>query len=70
VALENCVKISRFLIPRHFFYLVLAVAVLVLELVVLQPTFYPAYGLSVTASIIFIVIFCYETIKTWRKGSI
>jgi DNA-binding transcriptional ArsR family regulator len=70
VELENCVKISRFLIPRHFLYLVFAVAVLVLELVVLEPVFNPAYGILVGAAVIFIVIFGYETIKTWRKGSL
>ena len=70
VELANCVKISRFLIPRHFIYLVFAVAVLVLELAVLEPVFTPAYGIAVAAAVIFIVIFGYETIKTWRKGSL
>jgi len=70
VELANCVKISRFLIPRHFFYLLFAAAVLVLELAVLEPVFTPAYGIAVAAAVIFIVIFGYETIKTWRKGSL
>jgi DNA-binding transcriptional ArsR family regulator len=68
VELENCVKISRFLIPRHFLYLVFAVAVLVLELAVLEPLSILAYGILVAAVVIFIVIFSYETIKTWRRG--
>jgi hypothetical protein len=70
VELENCVKISRYLIPRHFFYLLFAVGVLVLELAVLEPVFTPAYAIPVVAAPIFIVIFGYETIKTWRKGSL
>ena len=70
VELANCVKISRFLIPRHFLYLVFAVAVLVLELAVFEPVFTLAYGIPVAAAVIFIVIFGYETIKTWRKGSL
>ncbi|MBE3117062.1 winged helix-turn-helix transcriptional regulator [Candidatus Bathyarchaeota archaeon] len=70
VALENCVKISRFIVPRHFVYLIFAVAVLVLELAVLEPIFTLAYGIAVGAAVIFIVIFGYETIKTWRKGSL
>ncbi len=70
VELENCVKISRFLIPRHFFYLLFAVGVLVLELAVLEPLFTTAYAISVAAAIIFIVIFSYETLKVWRKGSL
>ncbi len=70
VELEYCVKISRFLIPRYFFYLLFAVGVLVLELAVLEPVFTPAYALSVVVALIFIVIFGYETIKVWRKGSL
>jgi hypothetical protein len=70
VELENCVKVSRFLIPRHFFYLIFAVGILVLELAVLEPLFIPAYGISIAAVVIFIMIFCYETIKVWRKGSL
>jgi DNA-binding transcriptional ArsR family regulator len=68
VELENCVIISRFLIPRHLLYLMFAVAVLVLELAVLEPLSIPAYGIPVGAVVIFIVIFGYETIKVWRKG--
>jgi DNA-binding transcriptional ArsR family regulator len=71
VMLENCIKISRFLIPRYFFYLLFVVVVLVLELTILQPNvLYQAYVLSILASIVVIAIFCYETIKIWRKGSL
>ncbi|MCW4004471.1 MAG: winged helix-turn-helix domain-containing protein [Candidatus Bathyarchaeota archaeon] len=70
VELQNCVKISSFLIPRHFFYLIFAVGVLALELVVLEPIFTLAYAISVVAALVFIVIFGYETIKVWRRGSL
>ncbi len=70
VELENCVKISRFLLPRHFLYLILSVVVLVLELVVLEPIFTLAHGIPVAATAVFIIIFCYETLRTWRKGSL
>ncbi|MGD6852229.1 MAG: hypothetical protein ACQCN6_09250 [Candidatus Bathyarchaeia archaeon] len=70
VQLENCVKISRFLIPRHFPYLLFAVAVLVLELVFLPPVFSPVYGIFVVASVISVVIFSYETVRTWRRGGL
>lgn len=71
VVLDNCVKISRFLIPRYFFYLLFAAAVLAIELTVLRPNvLYESYVFSVIATIIFIVIFGYETIKIWRKGNL
>ena len=71
VMLENCIKISRFLIPRYFFYLLFVVVVLVLELTILQPNvLYQAYVLSIIAFIVVIVILCYETIKIWRKGNL
>jgi DNA-binding transcriptional ArsR family regulator len=70
VELTNCVKISRFLLPRHLLYLIFAVVVLVLELAVLEPNFTPMYGIPVAATTIFIIIFCYETLKIWRKGSL
>ncbi|MCL4429952.1 MAG: ArsR family transcriptional regulator [Chloroflexi bacterium] len=71
VLLQNCVKISRFLIPRYFFYTVFALMVIVLELTVLEPNvIYQAYVFSVIASIIVVAIFCYETVRVWRSGSL
>lgn len=71
VVLENCVKISCFLIPRCFFYLLFAVMVLVLELSVFRPNVVDgAYVFSVIAVIIVIAIFGYEAIKIWRKDSL
>jgi DNA-binding Lrp family transcriptional regulator len=71
VLLENCVKISRFLIPRYLFYSVFAAVILILELTWLRPVdFSREYFFSTAATAIFVVIFCYETAKAWRKGSL
>lgn len=69
--LENSVKISRFLVPRYFFYSVFAVAVLVLELTLLRPeSLYREYIYSVVATCLFVFFFCYEAVKTWRNGNL
>jgi DNA-binding transcriptional ArsR family regulator len=69
--LENSIKISRFLIPRYFFYSVFAVAVLILELTVMRPTStYREYVFSVVATSILAFFFCYETAKTWLRGNL
>jgi LexA DNA binding domain len=69
VMLQNCIKISRFVIPRYFFYCLLSVFALVLELTYLQPNvLYQEYFFSVILTIVFLFIFCYETVKVWRKG--
>ena len=69
--LENSVKINRFLVPRYFFYAVFAVAVLIIEVTVLRPAvLYREYVFSVGATCIFTFFFCYETVKTWRRGSL
>ena len=71
VLLENCVKISRFLIPRYLFYSVFALAVLFIELIFLRPTVLNREYLffTVTTSV-FVAIFLYETVKVWIKGSL
>jgi hypothetical protein len=71
VLLRNYVKVSRFLVPRYFFYTVFAVMIVLLELTVLQPNvIYQAYVFSVIASIMVVVIFCYETVRVWRDGGL
>jgi hypothetical protein len=71
VMLENCIKISRFLIPRYFFYTLFAVFVLVFQLTILKPgALSPVYVFSVSATIIFLLSFCFETIRIWLKGSL
>ncbi len=69
--LENSIKISRFLVPRHFFYAVFAVAVLMIELTLLRPSiFYREYIFSVIATGMFVLFFCYEAAKTYRRGNL
>lgn len=69
--LENSIKISRFLIPRYFFYSIFAIAVLFLELTIMKPAFiYREYVFSVVATGILVFFFCYETVKTWLRGNL
>ena len=71
VLLENCVKISRFLIPRYLFYSVFALAVLFIELIFLRSTVLNRKYLFFTvATSVFVAIFLYETVKVWIKGSL
>jgi len=67
--LENSIKISRFLIPRYFFYSIFAVAALLLELTIMWPMYiYREYVFSVVITSVLAVFLCYETMKTWRRG--
>ena len=69
--LENSIKISRFLIPRYFFYSIFALAVLILELTVMAPAaLYREYVFSVIATVVFVFFFVYETVKTWLRGNL
>ena len=64
-------KISRFLVPRYLFYSIFAVAILIIELTWLRPIeLSREYFFSTTATTIFVVVFCYETAKVWRKGKL
>ncbi len=69
--LENSVKISHFLIPRFLFYTIFAFAVLLIELTLLSPPVVTReYVFFVAATAIFTLAFCYETIKTYQRGSL
>ncbi len=69
--LENSVKISHFLIPRYFFYSVFAIAVLLTESTLMKPALISReYVFSVATTVILAFFFCYETVKTWRRGSL
>ncbi len=71
VMLDNCVKIGRFIIPRYLFYTLLAAFALLFELTFLQPnSFYQEYFFSVGLTVTFLLVFCYETFKMWRKNSL
>ncbi len=67
----NFVKIKHLLIPRYLFYCVFAATVLLLEVLWLgQEISAREYFFSTFATVIFLLIFCFETAKVWRKGSL
>jgi DNA-binding transcriptional ArsR family regulator len=69
--LQNCIKINRFLIPRYLFYVAFALSILAIELIFLKPdpiTREFIFYLSIT--VVFVIIFAYETAKAWLKGSL
>ena len=69
--LENSIKISRFLVPRYFFYSIFALAILILELTMMMPaSLYREYVFSVIATAVFVFFFVYETAKTWLRGNL
>lgn len=69
--LENSIKVSRFLVPRYFFYSIFAIVALLLELTVLKPNVvYREYAFSLVATGILVFFFCYETAKTWLRGNL
>ncbi len=71
VLLENSVRISRFLLPKFLFYSILALAFLAVELTLLRPPVLTAdYFFFTTSTAILAFLLCYETAKTWIKGSL
>ncbi len=69
VMLENCIKISHFLIPRYLFYSIFSMMILLIELTFLRPFVVSReYFFFMSATSIFFIIYCYETVKVWRKG--
>lgn len=69
VVLEDCVKVSRFLIPRFLFYAIFAGLLLAIELTVLRPaviTSFAFFAIAGTAACA--VAFSYETARVWIKG--
>lgn len=69
--LENSIKISRFLIPRYFFYAIFAISALLIELTFLKPTvIYREYVFSLVVTAILAFFFCYETAKAWIRGNL
>jgi DNA-binding transcriptional ArsR family regulator len=69
VLLENRIKVSRFLVPRHLFYSVFAIAVLLIELVFLRPLIINReYFFYTVVTTLFVLIFLYETAKVWLNN--
>lgn len=62
--LKDTVKIKNLLIPRYFFYLVFSILILTIELAFFTPkTLDRSYFIFTVATTIFVIVFCYETIK-------
>lgn len=71
VFLESMIRTRHFLIPRYLFYSAFAVSALIIELTLLKPpTLTSSYFFSTIATLILALALCYETAKTWIKGSI
>ena len=69
VVLEDCVKVSRFLIPRFLFYAIFAVLLVVTELTLLKPPVITSfYFFAIVGTLVCAVAFCYETARVWVKG--
>jgi DNA-binding transcriptional ArsR family regulator len=69
--LQNYIKINRFLIPRYVFYLAFAIVILSIEFISLRPTpINREFFFYATVTLIFVLIFAYETIKAYLKGSL
>lgn len=69
VVLEDCVKVSRFLIPRFLFYAIFAVLLVVTELTLLRPTIITSfYFFATVGTLICALAFCYETARVGVKG--
>jgi DNA-binding transcriptional ArsR family regulator len=71
VLLNYNIRIFHFLIPRYFFYSVFAFAVLLIELIIIKPmTITREYFFATVTTVIFFLVFCYETGRTWLKGDL
>jgi hypothetical protein len=71
IVLEDVVKISRFLIPRYFFYALFALAALILDLTVFKPSFLTSgYFFATIVILVCTVAFCFEGARKWRKGKL
>jgi DNA-binding transcriptional ArsR family regulator len=70
IVLENSVRISHFLVPRHLFYLTFAFIALTIQLTLFKPaTLTREYFFSIITTSVLLLFLCYETIRTWLKGS-
>ncbi|PVX23649.1 MAG: ArsR family transcriptional regulator [Candidatus Bathyarchaeum sp.] len=71
IILDHSVRISRFIIPRHLFYFVFAVASLAIELTLLRPsTISREYFFSTATTLIFAIVFGYEALQAWHRGDL
>ena len=69
--LEDCIRVSRFLIPRYLFYSIFSLLALSVELTYFRPAFLTQdYVFFVGVTLVCAVAFFFETAKTWRKGGL
>ena len=68
IVLENHIKISHFLVPRYLFYSIFAAITLLIEVIFLKPdVLNREYFFFTFSTLIFVLIFCYETVKVLQK---
>ena len=68
VVLDNSVKVSHFLVPRHLFYAIFTITALIIELTILRPTFITCvYFFMAATTAVCVAAFLFETVRTWIK---
>ncbi|MCW4015719.1 MAG: winged helix-turn-helix domain-containing protein [Candidatus Bathyarchaeota archaeon] len=71
VILDYNIRISRFIIPRHLFYFIFAIATLIIELSILRPrAINNEYFFVIATTLIFTVIFGYEALKACHRSDL
>ena len=71
IILEDTIRIRRFLVPRFLLYSVFAVLALVFELTLFRPSVITGqYFFFVAVTFVCALIFCFETLKVWVRGSL
>jgi repressor of nif and glnA expression len=70
VLTENNIKVKHFLVPRFLFYSVFSSLAFVFELNFRPATITSEYFFFLTSTLICTLIFCFETARTWKKGSL
>ncbi|MFA7397235.1 MAG: hypothetical protein WC046_01995 [Candidatus Bathyarchaeia archaeon] len=70
VMLDNRIKVGRFLIPRYFFYTIFAVVVFLGGFIIKLDASGWEYIYFMVATLLFVLIFGYETSKVWLKGKL
>lgn len=71
VILNHSIRIRRFIVPRHLFYSAFAIVVLLIELTIFRPNIINReYFFSTVATLVFVLVFCYEAVKAWCRGDL
>lgn len=68
VLLDNCIKISRFIVPRYLFYSIFAIVAFLVELLFLRPVIITReYFFFISITGLLATILLYETVKIWNS---